>query len=292
MVRKETYFFMAKSISRIMLAFFFVWSGAHLDSISGTNSLFVDSALVQKNEFSAAHWIPEIEAIISPEFPDGEDGFYKTTPCVSLAYSGLSSGTATIWYEFSNDGDPVSGGTAYSGSCVSIPDGDPTYFQAVAVNNENVEWKSEIVSKTFKVDTKKCSNERNKKHSCKDKKDDDDDHRSDKHKENSHEEEDHGDKHPDFDKNKEKEQESQDRWDVKLNPAQDNESKIPCVADSVKSEDVPEPLEGEVKMINKDDPPQLIEEKLTGEIVGAEQKKESISEDVQVLGGASNEVVK
>lgn len=121
--------------------------------IQGTNSFFMDTANVGGNEIGAGYWIPTLSMSVSPLSPDGDDGWYVTSPCITLTVSGLTVGSATIYYEFSNDGDPIAGGTAYPGSCVPVPDGNPTHFQAQAVNDLNPDWKSNIESGQFKVDT-------------------------------------------------------------------------------------------------------------------------------------------
>jgi predicted ribosomally synthesized peptide with SipW-like signal peptide len=122
--------------------------------IQGTNAAFTDTAMVSGNTFTAGYWIPTLHMSVNPAVPDGEDGFYKTTPCVTLTadINGVVGGT-TIYYKFSNDGDPVTGGLAYLGSCIPIPDGDPTHFEAVAVNNDNANWKSAVTTREFQVDT-------------------------------------------------------------------------------------------------------------------------------------------
>jgi predicted ribosomally synthesized peptide with SipW-like signal peptide len=148
---------MARSLGRLAFAGFAVWAGVHISFIPGTNASFSDEEAVSGNAFSAGYWIPTLSMSVTPVSPDGDDGFYETTPCVTLSYAGLSSGTATIWYELSDDGDPVSGGTRYSGTCIPIPDGDPTHFQAIAVSDVNLAWTSAVVSEDFKVDTSSVS---------------------------------------------------------------------------------------------------------------------------------------
>lgn len=126
--------------------------------IQGTNSFFMDTSGVNGNSITAGYWIPTLTMTVDPASPDGQNGFYKTTPCVTLeAKLGddvASLSDVDIYFEFSDDGDPVDGGTLYSGTCVDIPDGNPTHFQAIAVNKANPDWKSDVVSRDFKVDTK------------------------------------------------------------------------------------------------------------------------------------------
>ena len=143
-----------KHSGHLLMAVFLLVSGLFLEKTGGTNAFFMDTETSSGNTMTAGYWIPTLSMTVSPENPDGDGGFYKTTPCVTLKadINGDSSGI-TIYYEFSNDGNPISGGTVYAGTCVQIPDGDPTYFQAQAVNNENSSWVSNIVSESFKVYT-------------------------------------------------------------------------------------------------------------------------------------------
>lgn len=145
---------MRRIVARIAIAGFAVFAGVQMSLVPGTNAFFSDTAASAGNTMTAGTWIPILSMSVAPASPDGDNGFYATTPCVTLSYSGLSSGmTATIFYEFSDDGDPVAGGTVYAGTCVPVPDGNPTHFQAVAVNDANPTWKSATVSRDFKVDT-------------------------------------------------------------------------------------------------------------------------------------------
>jgi hypothetical protein len=139
----------------LLMALFLLIFGLSLGKIEDTNSFFTDRETSNGNIMTAGFWIPELTMSVNPENPDGEDGFYKTTPCVTLtADINGETDDITIYYEFSNDGNPVSGGTVYFDTCIDIPDGDPTYFQAQAVNDENpTDWKSNTVSQDFKVST-------------------------------------------------------------------------------------------------------------------------------------------
>ena len=122
-----------------------------LSSVPGTNAFFADKAGNKGNSFLSGYWVPTLAMTVSPENPDGPNGTYTKTPCVTLSYSGLSSGTATIWYEFSNDGDPKAGGSEYKGTCIPVPDGNPTHFQAVAINDANDAWRSAVMNRDFTV---------------------------------------------------------------------------------------------------------------------------------------------
>lgn len=132
-----------------------VWQAG---AVPGTNAVFSDSAEINGNSISAGMWIPTVKIVsVSPTAPNGQydQSIYRTRPCVKLSYEGLSFGTATIWYEFSDDGDPKAGGTRYAtGACIDIPDGAPVHFQTVAVHDMNHDWRSAAVSRDFKVDTK------------------------------------------------------------------------------------------------------------------------------------------
>lgn len=137
----------------VVLAATLVW---RTGTVPGTNAFFSDSAQINSNSVSAGMWIPVLSIdSVAPAAPNGTNGFYNTRPCVKLSYDGLSFGTATILYEFSDDGDPEAGGTEYEpGTCIDIPDGNPSHFQAVAINDMNHDWRSMVVSQDFKVDTK------------------------------------------------------------------------------------------------------------------------------------------
>jgi hypothetical protein len=151
---QEPKFSMFSSALRVSAASFVVAMTIGACEIGTTNSFFSDEALLEGNTFKAGYWIPDISMSVEPEEPDGKKGFYKTTPCVTLSADihGEKDGI-DIFYEFSNDGNPIKGGKKYEGKCVKIPDGDPTHFQAQAVNEDNDDWKSEVVSKDFKVKT-------------------------------------------------------------------------------------------------------------------------------------------
>jgi len=138
-----------KSFGRIGLTFLILFFALNFSKIQGTNSFFTDTATSSGNVMSAGYWIPELT--MSVEAPD-PDGWYRTAPCVTLtADINEEAGGITIYYEFSADGNPIDGGTVYPGACVPVPDGDPTHFQAQAYNNENHDWRSNIVSEDFKI---------------------------------------------------------------------------------------------------------------------------------------------
>lgn len=138
------------SITKIALVSFSLFV---LVSLTGTFAYFSDTESTQVN-LSAGVWIPTLEMSVSPSSPDGINNWYKTSPCITLNASGITVGSSIIYYEFSNDGDPINGGIIYNGGCIAVPDGNPTYFQAQAVNTLNPNWKSNIVNGDFKVDTK------------------------------------------------------------------------------------------------------------------------------------------
>lgn len=140
---------MAKSIAKICYTFVVVVFAMQIGKIGFTNSSFSDMEHNEGNTFSAGVWIPVLSLSVSPENPDGNDDFYITKPCVTLKNSLVSD--VTIYYEFANDGDPFDGGTIYDGNCVEID--QTTDFSAVAVNNANPSWKSNIVHGYFKLDT-------------------------------------------------------------------------------------------------------------------------------------------
>lgn len=143
-----------RSVEKIGLTVFGLFLVLSLGRIEGTNSFLADMGTASGNTLSAGYWIPTLAMSVDPASPDDENGFYETTPCVTLSADiNGETGGITIYYEFSSDGDPVNGGTAYSGTCVPVPDGDPVHFQAQAVNDLDPDWKSNRVSRNFKVDT-------------------------------------------------------------------------------------------------------------------------------------------
>lgn len=123
--------------------------------VPGTNAVFTDKGVISGGSLSAGAWIPTLSiASITPSSPDGDNGFYKTIPCIKLVTSGLSSGTATVYYAFSIDGDLKKNGQKYEkGYCIPVPEGNDIRFRAVAINDANDAWRSAEVSQTFSVDT-------------------------------------------------------------------------------------------------------------------------------------------
>jgi hypothetical protein len=146
------------SVFRCVLVIAVTVSAWQAGAVPGTNAFFSDNAQINGSSVSAGMWIPTVKiASVTPTAPNGQydQSIYRTRPCVKLSYDGISFGTATIWYEFSDDGDPKAGGTQYvSGACIDIPDGAPAHFQAVAIHDMNHDWRSAVVSRDFKVDTK------------------------------------------------------------------------------------------------------------------------------------------
>ena len=134
--------------SLIFVSALLVWK------ISATNSYFSDKAQSKDNTFTAGYWIPEVTGGYSEKSLTVENDWYTAAPCVELsAKIGPSHKGSTIYYEFSDDGDPVKGGKKYDGTCVKIPDGKVD-FQAQAVNDDNPDdWRSNIITYQFKVDT-------------------------------------------------------------------------------------------------------------------------------------------
>jgi predicted ribosomally synthesized peptide with SipW-like signal peptide len=143
-----------QSLKKIGLVFGVLFFVLTMGKIGGTNAFFADSATVSGNVFSAGYWIPTIQMSVNPSAPDGEDGYYKTTPCVTLSanINGEQAGIS-IYYKFSEDGNPITNGEKYHGTCIAIPDGDLIHFEAQAVNDENSSWVSNVVSQNFKVKT-------------------------------------------------------------------------------------------------------------------------------------------
>ena len=88
--------------------------------------------------------LPTITMTVSPENPDGLNGYYKTHPIVTLKASSPIDPHPVIYYYFDSKTPNV-----YT-SPISVPDGVHTLY-CYAVDNENN--KSDVLSKKFKVDT-------------------------------------------------------------------------------------------------------------------------------------------
>jgi hypothetical protein len=95
---------------------------------------------VQSNKVSIIP-LPSIQFVVQPASPDGDNGYYITTPTVQI----VSSKEGAVYYKI-DDGDY----SLYSAP-VQIPDGDHTLY-AYATDEEGN--KGDVVSKEFKVDTK------------------------------------------------------------------------------------------------------------------------------------------
>ncbi|MFA4818103.1 MAG: lamin tail domain-containing protein [Parcubacteria group bacterium] len=135
----------AKKIGLIFAVLFFAVS---LGRISGTNSFFMDTATSTGNTVTAGYWIPEI-AVTADHSPDGDDGWYQPAPCFTVT-STITD--VTIFWTLTGDHPTLNGSFPYPGGCVDIPEGIWT-LSVYAQNNANPDWKSEIVTQNYKVDT-------------------------------------------------------------------------------------------------------------------------------------------
>ena len=88
--------------------------------------------------------LPTVSMSVSPEKPDGLNGYYKTHPIVTLTASSPIDSHPVIYYYFD------SGSPGVYSSPVSVPDGVHTLY-CYAIDNQNN--KSHVLSKKFKVDT-------------------------------------------------------------------------------------------------------------------------------------------
>jgi predicted ribosomally synthesized peptide with SipW-like signal peptide len=141
------------SSCRICLVLLAMASVYSLNLVLPTNSFFSDSETVGGNSFTAGYWIPVLTYGVPPV--NGTNGWYKASrPCITLtAKIGDTTDGSIINYTFETPGGTVvDSGSVLSGTCVPIPDGELN-FSAVAVNDENSDWKSDPLNKTFKVDT-------------------------------------------------------------------------------------------------------------------------------------------
>lgn len=117
-----------------------------LGFIKGTNSEFSSGASATGDKFTAGEWIPVLTMAVDPAKPDGQNGFYVTDPCITLAASLTDT---TIYYTFVS-GDKTQSGT-YGNSCIQVPEGEWN-FSAYAIHDNNPNWKSNVVSDSFKAD--------------------------------------------------------------------------------------------------------------------------------------------
>ena len=85
--------------------------------------------------------LPSIQFVVQPSSPDGDNGYYITSPTVQI----VSSKKGAIYYKLDDDKYAL-----YSAP-IQIPDGDHTLYAYAVDENGN---KGDVVSKEFKVDTK------------------------------------------------------------------------------------------------------------------------------------------
>ncbi len=135
---------LAREAGMLLALLFFALS---LTQISGTNSFFTDSAEIKGIEFRAGKWIPTLEMEVSPEEPDGEDGWYTETPCVKFS---SDMDDVTIYYSFAGEEETING-EIDEDTCVYPPEGE-SQLSAWAVNEENDDWLSDTLSRDFKVE--------------------------------------------------------------------------------------------------------------------------------------------
>ncbi|MCX6766116.1 MAG: lamin tail domain-containing protein [Candidatus Moranbacteria bacterium] len=138
-----------RSAKKIGSVFAVLFLAVVFASVSGTNSYFSDTAISGGNTMTAGYWIPELTMSVSPSSPDGDNGWYASTPCITLT-SSISD--VTIYWEFTHNSSSISGSYLYPGSCIPVPEGKWD-FSAHAANNDNSSWVSNIVTGSFKVDT-------------------------------------------------------------------------------------------------------------------------------------------
>lgn len=138
---------LVKSAGKLAVFAFLLLFISNLGKIQGTNSFFMDTATSAGNEMTAGYWIPELTMTVSPDSPDGMNGWYVNKPCIKL-FSDIDD--VTIHYSFFGD-NPASG-TVVEDTCVYPPEG-VNDFSAYAENNANSSWVSSTISRDFKVDT-------------------------------------------------------------------------------------------------------------------------------------------
>jgi hypothetical protein len=138
----------ARSIKKIGLVLVVLFLTISIGKVGGTNAFFTDKINVEKNTVSSGYWIPKLEMSVDPKNPDGDDGWYKTKPCVTLTASVTDSDDTKIYYRLKDEDSYKK----YDDSCVEIPDGEWN-FSAYAIFEGNDDWKSNIIEQEFKVDT-------------------------------------------------------------------------------------------------------------------------------------------
>jgi len=114
--------------------------------IPGTNSYFTDEAKISGIKFKTGIWIPTLEMEVNPEESAGEDGWFAEPPCVKFN-SDIEE--VTIYYSFAG-GDETIDGEIDEDTCVYPPEGE-SELSAWAVNDENDDWISSVITQDFKV---------------------------------------------------------------------------------------------------------------------------------------------
>lgn len=113
--------------------------------ISPTNSFYVDKTKFSKSSVTTGYWIPKIEMKVSPQEPEGKNGWYENAPCLKLK---SSLPDTTIHYQFSNSTDSITG-TYQKGKCLDVPEGQWD-FSAIGFYGNNPQWESNRITAQFK----------------------------------------------------------------------------------------------------------------------------------------------
>ena len=98
---------------------------------------------IESNSYSIQN-VPQTTLKITPENPDGQNGFYKTKPTITLSSTSATDLNPTIYYYFDNNSPAV-----YSGAII-VPEGVHTFYY-YAIDKEG--HKEEVRSLQVKVDT-------------------------------------------------------------------------------------------------------------------------------------------
>ncbi len=134
-----------KKTGQILLFSFLI---LNISRIGGTNAFFADKLDVEKSQISSGVWIPKLEMTVDPASPDGDEGWYKTEPCLTLKSSVTDKDETQIYYRLEDREDHQK----YNDECIQIPNGEWS-FSAYAIFRKKENWKSNLVEKDFKVDT-------------------------------------------------------------------------------------------------------------------------------------------
>lgn len=148
-IPKKQYHKLPRALSNIAFLLTCLLICVFFADITHTNAYFKHESKIDHSTVSTGYWIPKLKMEIDPPEPDGKDGWYASTPCITLSSSVTDSDETEIFYTLAGKKDTIS--EKYEGSCIEVPDGEWD-FSAYAIYDDNENWKSNEVSQSFKVD--------------------------------------------------------------------------------------------------------------------------------------------